>query len=221
MWELNQKFPGISQCFHTECKKKSKWQTWPLSHRWAIYIAEYRLTTIIGLSGHILVYMLHWNCAIHQKWYCCYIVEVPFTQKLYCYYIVILSFTKNFIVVILELCHSPKIVMLLHRRGYRIFWVWTGTTKNWKNIDFAGNSPNNAHFVGISLQKRRFWRKIIKNCQFSDQKYVLLLYWSCVIHQKLYCCYIGSGPFSKNCIVVTLDILCKNFKKMLFQVGVT
>ena len=36
------------------------------------------LTTIIRLSGHILVYMLHWSCAIHQKLYCCYIVDVSF-----------------------------------------------------------------------------------------------------------------------------------------------
>ena len=104
------------------------------------------LTTIIRLSGHILVYMLHWSCAIHQKLYCCYIVDVPFAQKLYCYYIVIVSFTKKFIVVTLELCHSPKIVMLLHRRGSRVCWEWTGTMKNCKNTDFAGNSPKNAHF---------------------------------------------------------------------------
>ena len=71
---------------------------------------------------------------------------------MYCYYIGAVSFTKNCIVVTLELCHSPKIVMLLHRRGSRVCWEWTGMMKNCKNTDFAQNSPKNADFVGISLK---------------------------------------------------------------------
>ena len=63
-------------------------------------------------------------------------------------------------------------------------------------------------------KKHQFLQKITKNSHFSDQKYVFLLHWSCVIHQKLYCCYIGAVSFTKNCNVVTLE-LCHSPKKCI------
>ena len=157
---------------------------------WAIYIAIYRHITIIDLFSHILVYMLHWSCAFHQKLYCWYIGVVCHSpkivlllhwscaihqklycclhwscvihQKLYCCYFGVVPFTKNCIVDILELCHSPK------------------------------------NCIVITLELHH------------SPKIVLLLHWSCDINQKLYCCYIGVVSFTKNCA-----ILPKNYRKTL------
>ena len=47
------------------------------SQRRAIYIAIYRLTTIIGLSGHIVVYMLNSHCKhlVKSHWYLIHAVQ--------------------------------------------------------------------------------------------------------------------------------------------------
>ena len=47
------------------------------NQRRAIYIAIYRLTTIIGLSGHIVVYMLNSRCKhlVKSHWYLIHAVQ--------------------------------------------------------------------------------------------------------------------------------------------------
>ena len=47
------------------------------NQRRAIYIAIYRLTTIIGLSGHIVVYMLNSHCKhlVKSHWYLIHAVQ--------------------------------------------------------------------------------------------------------------------------------------------------
>ena len=84
----------------------------PCNQTWSIFIRIYRLTTIIRLFGHILLYMLHWICTIHQSLNCCYIGVMPFTKN----YVVtlVLCHSPKKIIVTLELCHSPKIVLLLY-----------------------------------------------------------------------------------------------------------
>ena len=49
--------------------------------RRAIYIAIYRLTTIIGLSGHIVVYMLYSRCK-HLENYCCHLIHAVQAGKI-------------------------------------------------------------------------------------------------------------------------------------------
>ena len=120
---------------------------------------------------------------------------MPFAQRLYCYYIVIVSFTKKIIVVILVLCHSPKIVMLLHKRNSRVCRELSGMMKIAKSTDFAKKSPKNAKNAKKSSKKCKnanFNKKILKIVNF--------------VTKNMYCCYIGAVSFTKNCIVVTLEL---------------